>query len=102
MYRIPYPVSNKQQFLFRRFDKQHSLRLDTMGSAEQYIYESGEIMRKLKDSVVLHHAGDDQDSRYVLQQGSIFRYCSGTNRFNLAPRNEPSIEKGKVISADLR
>ena len=33
---------------------------------------------------------------------NIFRYCSGTNRFNLAPRNEPSIEKGKVISADLR
>ena len=33
---------------------------------------------------------------------NIFRYCSGTIRFSFAPRNEPSIENGRVISADLR
>ena len=97
MYRIPYPVSNKQQFLFRRFDKQHSLRLDTMGSAEQYIYESGEIMRKLKDSVVLHHAGDDQDSRYVLQQGNKY-YELSKETFDIISLLQQGREEADVIS----
>lgn len=54
-------------------------------------------MRKLKDSVVLHHAGDDQDSRYVLQQGNKY-YELSKETFDIISLLQQGREEADVIS----
>ena len=53
-------------------------------------------MRKLKDSVVLHHAGDDQDSRYVLQQGNKY-YELSKETFDIISLLQQGREEADVI-----